>query len=218
MTRNLKALGLALVAALAMSAVAASGASATPFHFGSDHSDHVILAGTQHAGEDVFTTDAGTVRCNTATYSGTINEADTATNEVSVTPAYSNCKAFGFINVPIHVNGCQYKFTAITKEGSNYEGKVDIVCPGNPISITAPGCEVTVGSQNALGSITYTNVGSGTTREVTVDVNISGIHYYQHDTGITCTTGTKTNGLYVGSGLVTGRNAAGTHVGLFVTP
>lgn len=218
MSRSLKILIL-IVVSLVTYSVAAVGASGQAFHFGSDHSAHVVLKGAQHAGEDVFSTEAGSFRCKTITYSGTVNEADTATTEFSVTPAFSSCIGLGFINIPIHVNGCQYKFTAITKEGSNYEGKVDIVCGAKPIEFTVPGCTVTVGSQNGLGKVTFTNVGSGTTREVTIDLNLTGIHYVQHDAGITCSNGTRTNGTYVGALLVTGQNTSGTqHVGVFATP
>lgn len=217
MSRNIKALGIALVAAFAMSAVVASGASAQAFKFKSEGTP-TKLTGTQHAGNDVFVTDAGSVSCSEANYSG--EQVGTEVSEVTVTPSYSGCTAFGFVNVPIHVNGCQYKFTAITKEGANFEGAVDIVCPaGKVIEVTAPLCTVTIGSQNNLKKVTYTNVGSGTTREVTVDVAITGITYVEHRSSIfspcPSNTVTKTNGTYNGAGLVTGSNA-GVHRGIWV--
>jgi len=218
MSRNLKALGLALVASFAMSAVVASAASAEAYSFKAD-TVPTTLTGNQHAGNDVFTTDTGTVSCNIATYEGT--QTVTPTNSVTVKPSYGECRAFGLFNVPIHVNGCEYKFTAGTKVSGNYEGTVDIVCPtGKFIEVTAPGCLVTVGAQNNLGKVTYTNIGIGATKEVTVDVNITGLAYEEHRPpfGI-CTNNTvpQTDGTYVGAGLVTGENpVTKAHHGVFV--
>jgi len=217
MSRNLKALGLALVAVLAMSALTAAGASAEAFKFKAEKTP-TTLSGNQHGAPDVFTTDTGSVSCNEAKYAG--EQVGTEVTQVTVTPTYSECTAFGLFNVPIDTNGCQYKFTVDTKVGATYEGKVDVVCPaGQVIKVTAPGCTVTVGSQAGLGSITYTNVGAGATREVTVDVNITtGLAYEEHRPlfGL-CANNTvaKTNGKYTGAGLVTGTNG-GTHSGVFV--
>lgn len=219
MSRNLKVLGLTLVAALAMSAVVASAASATAFNFKAEKVP-TLLTGKQHAGNDVFVTDAGKVECNEATYVG--EQKTTPTTEVTVTPTYTGCTAFGFVNVPIDVNGCSYKFTAKTIEAGNFEGEVDILCPaGKSIEVTAPGCTVTVGAQNNLKKITYTNLGAGATREVTVDVAATGIKYEEHNKGIfpTCAANTvpKANGTYTGAGLVTGENpTTKAHQGVFV--
>ena len=140
MTRNLKALGLALVAVFAMSVVGASAASAaTEFHA---EKAPVTLTGSQHAGEDVFTTDAGTVSCENASYVGSQATATALTS--SATPSYSGCHATFGLNTTIDVNECKYIFHSDTK-------KVDISCPsGKVLAVTAPGCEITVGSQTGL--------------------------------------------------------------------
>ncbi|HEX7278555.1 MAG TPA: hypothetical protein VF255_02920 [Solirubrobacterales bacterium] len=217
MNRKLKALGLALVAVFAMSALSAASASAVEFHSSVAHTE---LRGEQHAGEDTFTVNAGTVRCSHATYTGTETSA-TATTQ-SVTPAYTGCKAFGFVNTTIDTNGCSYRFDS---NGNN----VDIICPGNPITVTAFNCWVTVGSQENLGTVTYTNVAGQTTKnekeevigvhedDVTVDVNITGIKYTQHSKSFPgCTNGTFTNGTYTGSATVRGFNTAGEQVDIWV--
>jgi long-subunit fatty acid transport protein len=208
MTRNFKALGLALVAAFAMSAVVASAASAAEFHA---EKAPVTLTGSQHAGEDVFTTDAGTVSCEEATYTG--SQATVTALTASATPKYSGCHATFGLNTTVDVNECKYIFNANT-------GKVDISCPaGKVIAVTAPGCEITVGSQTGLSSATFTNVGAGTTREITIDVALSGIKYEEHNKGFfpTCKANTvaKSNGTYKGSALVTGENAEKVHIGIW---
>jgi len=213
MTRYLKVLGLTLVAAFAMSAVVASAASAANFNFHSEGTS-TVLTGTQHAGSDVFKTDGGTVSCSSATYTG--SQTGSTAESVEVTPTYSGCTAFGFINVPIHVNGCKYKFaTSETK----YQGAVHIICATKPIEITSPGCTVTVGTGTPGGKATYTNVGSGTTREVTVDVALTGINYVEDNNGGGCvgpTGTTKTNGTYSGAALVTGETSKKAHLGIWV--
>jgi archaellum component FlaF (FlaF/FlaG flagellin family) len=207
--KNLKILGLALVAVFAMSAVVASGASALSPAFTSEGSP-TILTGSQE-GSDVFTTHGGTVTCTTATYEGT--QTGTESSETEVTPTYSGCTAFGFVNVPIDVNGCKYVFTA--------NQSMHIVCPAEKsIEVTAPGCTVTVGTQTPTGpnTIEYTNIGAGTTMEVTLDVSLSGIHYIEHNKGSfpTCSfpTETTTNGTYSGHAKVTGETAAHVHTGI----
>ncbi len=216
MSQSIKILLRALVSALAISAFVANVASAEFFYFKSG-SASTSLSGKQHPGTDVFTTDTGTVSCENVTYSGT--QSGSEASEVSLTPSYSGCKAFGLLSVPIDVNGCQYRYKADTKVAGDYEGAVAIVCPGeNQIAITAPGCTVTVGSQSNLGNITYTNVGSGATSEVTADVNISGLQYREHRPlfGI-CASDTvaTSNGTYKGGTLITGTNG-GAHTGLSV--
>ena len=197
MIRNLKSLGLALMAVAAFGVVGVSAASAAEFH---SEGATTTLTGTQTS-QHVFTTTAGTVKCNTATFSGT--QSGATTQFVTVTPFYSGCIAFGFINVPIHVNACTYTFDA------NNSGQVEIKCPaGKAIEMTAPGCTTTIGAQKGLKSRTYTNEGAGTTRELTVHTNIAGIHYVECGT-------TRTNGTYVGTTKITGETALKAHLGVW---
>ena len=64
--------------------------------------------------------------------------------------------------------------------------------------------------QNGLKTVTFTNVGSGSTQEVTVDVNLSGLKYtHTAGTGFgACATGSASNGTYSGAALVTGETEA----------
>jgi hypothetical protein len=205
MNRKLKALGLALAAVMAMAAFASS-AYAAEFH---SEATHTEIKGEQEE-TDVFTTNAGTVKCTTATYVGTTSAA--TTSEITVTPTYSNCTAFGFVNTPIDTNNCHYTFTS----NPTVPPVLHILCPTAPITVTAFNCWVTVGSQTVNSGIEYTNKGAGTTRDVTVDVNISGLTYTQHSKSFPgCTNGTFTNGTYVGKATVKGTNTAGTQVGVW---
>jgi hypothetical protein len=196
--KSLKMLGSVLVGVFAMSAVVASAASAvvefkaessptvltgespsrvhqglwisglsSPAEFKTE-SNPTELTGSQE-GSDVFTLQGGTATCTKVTYEGAMT--GTETEEFEVEPTYSGCTAFGFVNVPIHANGCKFKFTA--------NQTMHIVCPtGKAFEVTAPGCTNTIGSQTPTGpnTIEYTNIGSGSTMEVTIDMSLTGLH------------------------------------------
>jgi hypothetical protein len=217
MIRNLKALGLALFAVLAMGAFTASAASAGDFH--SESATHTVIKGSQ-VGSDVFTVKAGTVKCEEATYAG--EQVGATATTVKVTPTYTECTAFGFVKTAIDTNGCTYEFS-----GDN--NNVVIACPTAPITVTAFNCHVKVGSQSLAG-ITYTNTPtkaeaeheeketgkSSRLRDVDVGVNITGITYTQESKSFPgCSNGTFTDGKYTGAATVQGFTTTGTLVGVW---
>jgi hypothetical protein len=200
MIRKLKTFGLALGAVLALGALSATTAPAASFH---SEAAHTTLSGSQMvATDDVWTINAGTIRCGYTSYSGTTTAATTET--ITVTPAYSECTAFGFVNAPIDVNGCTYTFNA---------GNDDLIiaCPvGKTITVTAFNCHVSVGSQSIASSITYDNAGSGNFREVWPTLNLSGLKYTQVSKSFPgCTNGAFTNGTFKGSLDVRGTGTSG---------
>ncbi|HEX6687820.1 MAG TPA: hypothetical protein VF085_04055 [Solirubrobacterales bacterium] len=127
MNHRLKALGLALVAVFAMSAIASSAASATVATFTSG-SNWTKLSGSS-IGEQVFTAKAGEeVKCKSVS----VDDATMGTDqsEITVTPTYgvtiadvvteavattSECVAkipAGELPATIHNEGCHYTFIA----------------------------------------------------------------------------------------------------------
>ncbi len=222
MIRNFQFAVVALVA-LASSAFAASVASADEFK---SESAPVTLTGKQGEPIDTFSTHAGNVKCTSATYKGT--QSSTSTTTIQVAPTYSGCTFVG-LNSTITTNGCEYLFHVPATAGVT-TGTVDIVCPGtNEITVTAPTpalgkakCIVHVPPQTGLGTVTYSNIGSGTTREVKVAVSLSGIKYSQTagvaESGNCGTQDSTTTGTYVGGATVTGEVEEGsTHIGLFLS-
>ena len=223
MIPNLKVLGLALVAVLAMSAIGASVASADDL---ASDSTPVTLTGKQSGGGDVLTTTAGTVKCKEINYTAT--NVATPTTTVDVTPNYpektsggeQNCTGFGF-PATVATNGCTFRFTI----GEATTGGFDIICPaGQEITATARSagvtkCIVHIGAQNIAAGITYSNTGAaGTTREIDITANLAGTLAYKHTTGAgigDCTAGSG-SGSYTGAAIVTGENI-GTHVGIFLS-
>ena len=187
MTRNLKALGLALVAVFAMSALTAGSASAAEFH--SEGTETTVIASqvTTH----VFETTAGEVTCAKATFEG--NQAAKTASSITVTATYKECH-FNFfgskVAATVNMNGCDYTLYA--------SGTADIVCPKvnevqKEVEVTGAGCTVKVPGQTGLKSVSYTNNES----HIDITPNLSGIKYSH--SGFTCGTGSGTTGTYTGT-------------------
>ncbi len=220
MFRNLKVLGLTLIAMLAMSAIAANAASADLLYA---ESTPATLTGSQE-GTDELRVHAGAVKCSTIKYTGTTSAF--GTSQISLTPSFSGCTFVGLV-ATVNMNGCSYLFH-FNFESGNTTGSTDIVCPfEKEITITAPKlgtakCIIHIPAQFGLGVwFSGINVGSGTTREVTLKLSYNALSYSQTagtaETG-NCATADKTfGGTYEGRALLTGENAAGTaHVGIFL--
>jgi hypothetical protein len=193
MIRNLKSLGLALVAVLAMSAVVASAASAA-IEYTSSPSPQPAT-GSNASGKETFTTPGGTVQCN----SHFAASVTTGSKSLTVTPSYETCVAFGFLNANVVENNCDYVFKPATKLATDhYSHGVDVSCPaGSAIVITAGTCEVQVPAQTGLSSVTTQNVAGGA---VTVVPNVGSITMNVTKDGFGCPfTGTgHTTGTYHG--------------------
>ena len=170
MKRRLKVVGLALVAVLAMTALSAPAAHAELFHFGAHGT---VLA--ENVGEEELVTNAGTVKCKTSKYTG--SSATSTPGSQIVTPSYTGCTAFGFVNTTIHVGTCQLRFNTPVKTTST----VDIInCGAHGIVITAHNCEVTIPNQNGLSHVTWENVAGSSPHHVRARVTLTGITYIQH--------------------------------------
>ncbi|HET7122190.1 MAG TPA: hypothetical protein VFI17_13180 [Solirubrobacterales bacterium] len=179
MIRNVKALGLALIAVFAMSAMVASAAQAEngvldlrPGAAGTK----VKINGAQ-VNKHVFTVTESNVECNVAEFQG-IGEYETNATTLSVHPVYTGCTAFGFLNANVNTENCNYEGMANGAGESTEEGKmltwntgeIKVVCSGtNTININAAGvCEASVGSQTIANGLKFTN----TTVEGKMDFDI----------------------------------------------
>ena len=174
MIRNLKVLGLALAAVLALSAVVASAAMAQKTQGELTADGPVTLIGTQTgaATDNALTAFGGETQCPNATYTGheynvTPHEPiDATTNAgkttVTITPHYGSCTALGF-PATIDMNGCDYVFhIEKTNVNGGYDVKSTVPCPsGQHITLTIfisstkhtenkPFCHITI-TENAAG-------------------------------------------------------------------
>jgi len=211
MIRKLKALGLVVVAVLAMSAIGASAAQAITLS-SSSYPQTVEGSGTE-IGEH-FLTEAGKVECHLSKYTGTLSEASPT---LRVTPIYETCKAFGFLNATVNTNGCHYLFHATEHDSSTntYTAHVDVECTdGKVIEITSGTCKVSVGSQTGLTTVDITNM-AVSPPDLTVRPTVKGIAYTVTQDGFGCPftgTGAKTGGEYTSTGYITVTAAGGLTV------
>jgi hypothetical protein len=164
MLRNLKNLGLAFVAALAISASAVPAAQAQPTFTCSAYP--CAATGSNTKGSETFTTSGGMPQCDSHFLIGQIGGGNIQfpASKVTVTPSYDNCEAFGFFQAAFHENGCDYVFTATEQVAMNqYRHHVDLICPsGSPgFTITAGTCEVDILPQSNLTTVVTTNLSSG---------------------------------------------------------
>jgi hypothetical protein len=185
MTRNLKVLGIALAAVFAMSAVAASTASAQLGKITAD--GPVTLKGTETGAalENSFTVtvlgSTTALTCPGSTYTGH-TKATTPhkplhlnATEVTVTPHYKQpCEDNkGNKDVTVNMNGCDYVFRDATTTGGvagTFGIVVDIVCPaGKVIEVTGSVCTVKVGPQTGLTGFHLTHTPSPAD-----DIDLSG--------------------------------------------
>jgi len=201
MIRKFKALGVAVVAVLALSAVVASAASATNF---TASKYPTSATATSAVGNDDFKTEAGSIECHGHFLVDPLSEAS---ETVTVTPTYTGCKAFsGLISATVHMNGCDYVF--------HTNGEVDVECPkGKQIEITAGTCLVDIPTQTGLKSVTLKN-GAG---DITAQANVSGITYEVTNDGFACPfngTGHKTGATYVQNNPVTVQSISGTTISI----
>lgn len=203
MSRKFRQLGSVLLAVVALGGLGAAQAQAEPEF----HSEASTTTGTgAQEGTIIFTNRSGTLHCQTVTGEGTMTGA--TVREVKSFPTFSGCKSTGFIEaqVTVETNGCWTLITAAAK--------VHLLCPaGKTIQITAPFCTISYGPQSAT-SVEYTNVGTGTTREIIGHEVGENIHYTQ--SGFACNgTGTFTDGTAEGTVRVTGENpVTQAHVGI----
>jgi hypothetical protein len=198
MSRNLKTLGLAVVAVLAMNVMVASVASAAnEFH---SAGAPATITGSQKSTNAFHVPGAGTVHCTSATFHSTMS--NTTATELTVHPTYSGCTAFGFANAHVSTTGCDYTIT----QPSSLKSAMHVVCSGaNLIRITptflTSVCTVTVGSQSPAGNVSFKNEAGG---KVLVTSNVTGI---SHSAGCAATAGAK-DGTYTGTVLTQGDKGA----------
>jgi len=197
--------------AVVMSAVFASSAPAAEFH---SEGSSTVVTGSQE-GTAVFATTGGTVECEEATVVG--STSGTTSTTISGEPTFSDCRAFGFASATINTNGCEFV--------AHSDGTGDLTgCNSSSGVIVTTSlfgtlkCKLTIVPQTGIGSATYTNVGSGSTREITVDSESANISYIEHGgTGFgACSSSIIQNsGEFEGQGVVTGEDANGNHIGIW---
>jgi hypothetical protein len=221
MIRNLKALGLALVAVFAMSSLVASAASAATL----PDTDAIVtqtanytLTGEQEGTPNKFTLAGQAVECTTAKV--TAHVANTTVTEVTTTaPTYENCTYAGQA-ATVKMNECGYLLTGTTK--TDEDAKADVDCPvGKKIELTlnAIACNVFISNTNnqpVEEGYTITTVGSGSTAELTLHITAKAKVTSVGDPGegVTCASLTNGTGTLEGTFIVKAENSSGAQIGV----
>jgi hypothetical protein len=210
MIHKLKALGLATIAVLAMSAVVGSAAQA---QFTASSYPTTVTA-TSALGNDVFTVDGSSVEC-AGHFQGTISEATTA---VTITPTYTNCKAFGFSTATVDMNECDFVLHSndeLDLECHYYTIDLDpfkiTTVEVGPVTITAGNCEVQLDTQTGMDYVGLANFGS----HIIADANVTGITANVTKDGFLCPlngTGHKTASYSQGNALTVKPLSGGTEI------
>lgn len=214
MTRNLKTLGIALVAAFAMSAIGASSASAS-FPLFHTEAEDTVLTGSQGqlAALNVLTTDLGELKCKDVKYIGT--QAGLTTSTMTLKPKFEQCQHAGE-NATVTEKSCAFVFH-LGESTEPIEAQMDIECvDGDQIVVHTEECTTTIPPQSGLKKVTFTNEGEATTRSVIADLGLEEIHYVEHGAGCASETETTENGTYTGKITVTGEDSEQVHIGLWI--
>jgi hypothetical protein len=195
MKGNLRNFSLALIAAFALGAVVAAGASAEGAYI--FESTHTTVEGSQ-SGVTEFETSLGVVKCQKATFSAT-GEAKEA-SELTITPAYSECKGPGEASATIDINGCKYKLSKPTETGqsppADLDAAVQIVKCTKAIEVTATGCTIKIPEQTPATPIfNLTNKGTEPLKTL-ISPAVKGFSYTY--SGFFCGSGSASNGAYRG--------------------
>jgi hypothetical protein len=129
MIRNLKALGLAMVAAFALSAVGATAAQALTADVGAGGNTITAKqAGTgEHTEHSFVLSSKRTLKCNGALFEGSIVNG---AKEIKVTPIYSGCFSNGSQPTTVTHNGCKYRFYGGNEVTANHFDNIEVDLEG----------------------------------------------------------------------------------------
>lgn len=201
---KLKHLALLTGALLMLCGFVASAVGAhAPARFTSESSLTTIKA-VPHGGYNISATGLA-IECANVEFHGVIEGA--SVEDVTVTPALSECTAFGFLNATITGFGlfgeeesCQLVMHA--------DGTGDLACaPGKEVTVDGASCTVHLPSQSGIKGFTFTKVNQEGRDALTIDMNINELHG-SHTDGFLCPfngggtfSGTKAEGVGLVSGV-----------------
>ncbi len=213
MTGKIKAISALLAVACALCAVTAQVATATEAYTSGVGAGVRTFAAGDKTTNHVFSSPSGPVVCTTIGFLGESVQTGPTIEEITLTPSFSGCTAFGF-TAHVSNNSCDFLFTAPTTVTAN-EWTIHpahiVPSSGSSCNFTvtptffgASVCTQTIPNQTATsGHI----IGKNSAAEVspmdgTLESTITGIHYT--GTGGVCgDASTHTDGGYTGGVTVT---------------
>ena len=174
MNRNLRALGLALLAVFALGAIGAQAASAHEFKSDGQRS---VITGANVGAHEFTVGSVGTVSCSTAKFEGTVDAGagKTEVDEITIKPTYTGC-TFGGQAASVFFNDCAYVFDSDTTAGNSTGGEhanVKIECGvNNTVKVHTVNCTITVGPQEIKHGVRYVNDGASANETIATAHNI----------------------------------------------
>jgi hypothetical protein len=191
----------------------------------------VTITGTNWGEKALAFGSDGYVWCKSYTYSGT--SATATAGSLTLNPSYHSCTWYAaggsnpveLADKDISRGECSYPVELADKDISRGEcsyvlsaaGGSSITganCTSKPITITKPGCTVTVGPQTSASGLIYTNLGSGKLRTVKAE-GPSALTYTA--TGASCPyPGTVSDGIIHHRVTLAATNSGGAAQGLSV--
>ena len=222
MTRKIKALGLAFVAVLAMSAVASSAAQATTLT--ASAGVYPITVKGEQATENIFTIGGNRqAKCANAVFDG-VGTIAAPTEEVTLTPTYSNCTVTvlgSSIDMTVTFP-CHYLLTSSglghlvcnTEGGTNvqlhfYSGLGGAHTEANEI------CTYVIKPQT-IEKADFTNQGSGATADVLITATAEKIAMERTKGTLGACGAVAQEATYTGTITAKGFNSGGVQVGIHV--
>ena len=156
----------------------------------------------------------GKLECASVVEEGTYTSA--AFSQIEVTPTYSGCKFFGYLNGAIQMNGCKYVY-----KGENAsKAAMSIVCPaGKDITIVVGNgfCVIHIAGGQTLGYVSFATNGSASPDDVSRTLAVTGLFYRQTNGCVgEVEPPARWNGEISGTSTVQAFNVFGTQVSLTV--
>lgn len=230
MIRNLRTLGLTVMAVLALGAVSASGAQAELAKFTAPEGYPILLKGEQ-LGANLMSIASGvrTISCASMILQGSL-AAESAASE-GITAEYGECTGNGETSATINMTGCTYTLTLTSTRPTSGtgKGKFAVSCAsstGIDIRIYSKGvehaegkelCRYRVPPQTLSGELEWHNRNVGTaTEDIELTLTGVGVSALEVDKGTVIACGKSappsgtTTGSYSGNMTVTG-SSGGVH-------
>lgn len=214
---KMRALGLGLLAAMALSIVGVVSAGAdTGGHFTSDVSSTNITGIESGAHKLAFSKegDANKITCVNAHYKGHVS--GTTAESIQVEPTYSTCTTTSSeAHFEIHEEGCKFRFTIGKVGQTHHTVHVEGCTDAGGFRITHPNCTMRVPPQTVTGVVYNTTVENGK-HSITVESTVQNIttHY---EGGICIFLGTTHESEMSGSVTVQGFDTDGNQVNITAT-
>lgn len=221
MSIKLKALGLGLLATMALAGFSVMNATAeTGGHFTSEAA-HTIISGTGESEKnqtELKVPGLNGIVCDGDTYAGTANAATVESLTITPTYAANSCHTTGGATgkTSVDVNGCSYTFKI--GKNSTADNTVDLICTGEKkyIAVTHEGCEIRIPAKTGLKGVAYNTTTVEGKHAITATATVTGFES-NFEAGFCILLGTSHAGELTGSVIVSGKDTTGAAVGITAT-